>query len=88
MRKLWLVPVLLVMCSMAQAQVAPSGDVLGAHNLSPSGTGPVRQRRRTAGELATGICALHGGDKLLDEALRIRGKKALGIARDGRPLPD
>jgi predicted CXXCH cytochrome family protein len=42
MRKLWLVPVLLVMCSMAQAQVAPSGDVLGVHNLSPSGTGPVK----------------------------------------------
>lgn len=45
MKRMWLIPVLLVGAICAQAQTPPpTGDVLGSHNLSASGTGPVKGR--------------------------------------------
>ena len=42
MKCLALIPLLLVLAAISQAQVATGADVLGSHNLSTSGTGPVK----------------------------------------------
>ena len=42
MKRALLLPLLLLYVIAARAQVTPNGDVLGSHNLSTSGTGPVK----------------------------------------------
>src|SRR5256885_15527952 len=42
MKRLALISLLLTLMTVAQAQVTANGDVLGSHNLSTSGTGPVK----------------------------------------------
>jgi len=42
MKRIWLISTLLTLVASAYGQGALNGDVLGAHNLSASGTGPVK----------------------------------------------
>ena len=42
MKRLALISLLLTLVTTAEAQVTTNGDVLGSHNLSTSGTGPVK----------------------------------------------